>query len=283
VFTTHGGGKFDDGKNTGSGESGEFKSFHDHCARLSYDVYPEVINDCINGTAGNQCAGFPGADAPERTAQWAVSKFKEGWDYIDINEIKVVGAVDFRDGSGNSMKLDAALHHLELLGYPKRLIVWFSTGQTDIDQSSSPDPLASYTTLFAVCIDHCRKMIFEGYQNTTQIENGHASRIETLAQRLHNIHTGANDASIMAIGVGNSDPNTYLNDPKCDLSPFKGTCAALPNSGGMLAQFNAMRNGTYASNWDGVAFYSLSSVVSNSTWSTADFANSVKKRVSSLW
>ena len=240
-------------------------------ARLAKRVTDEELSAWL------ACGPVAAADVVERLLRF-------GWDGISVDELKGTAWSD--DGPWGP-PLVAMLQELTARGLGRRVILWFSPGTTEVWRmpaapGASQGTLSKYQKLFAACITHCRKMAFETYPadastpdpakhivTTTVVNNGSDEMLERLAIRIMRIQEGANNVSIAGIGLADEANLKYLNQPQCDIAPFKGSCKT---AGSLYKQFARMHNGV-AHNWRGVAFYKPGGVHGgNGVWTVEDVA-----------
>lgn len=243
---------------------------------------------------GNPCAPYlvEGGAGPDDLAAFWKAKLDLGWDYVAIDEIKLLDlrtadggtrTTDFRDGKIDMVRFQQALEELAALGYDKRVFPFFAP-----HSSSGPSPqLPDYSDLFTVCRDRCRTVMHELYLSTTEVEAGRSVVFENVAVALHNLGiSGINRATTAIIAVGNEDPDVedpwhMLDHAPCDISPWNDlACTPLPDSGGIQEQLSAMHQGQYSRHWWGVGFFKLGVVRSKSGyWTKQNFVESTAHRV----
>jgi hypothetical protein len=133
----------------------------------------------------------------------------------------------------------------------------------------------------------------ELYLDTTEVEAGRSVVFNNVAVALHDLDVpGVNRVTTAIIAVGNdateSVPWTPFDDHDCDLSPWDPInpaldelrCPALPGSGGVAEQLQAMHDGSYSRYWWGVGFYKIGAVRSEPDhWTKEDFVRSTAERV----
>jgi hypothetical protein len=308
VFTGHGAGKLPSGAGnhlTGKTESGLFKALHDRGARVAFTLSSKELIACLHRTTWTNADGENpredmcpdvGADGVEDTALFIEGKFKDGYDYLNIDEVQKPAPnchppIDFGDnrvnGAGEPVgagaRLRRLIRRLAAMGYDRRVILWYSPGTTNVTAPVPADPrddsLHQFRGLFKTCINHCRKMIFETYaiKTSTVVDQNYQRFHKSLAERLHNIQNGTNTVSMAGVLLGNSDIAHGLDRPQCDIAPFKGSCGS---AGGLEDQFKAMHAGSYSRFWRGVGFWSLGRVVATSVWDREDFARYLRSRTS---
>jgi hypothetical protein len=305
VFTAGGGNIWDRGEPGAPGDpgTGAFKEYHDICVRLALHMSIAQVVACL---ARREDLNQDGDDVPDRCAPYEVAggngaddlaafweaKLDLGWDYISIDEIKVLAltvdgggtrTVDFRNGEIDVERFASALEKLADLGYDKRVFPFFAPHS----ESGPSDQLPLYTELFTACRDHCRTVMHELYLTTTEVEAGRWRVFNNVATALHDLGvSNINRGTTAIIAVGNegsgvTDPWFMLDDATCDISPWDGlACPALPGSGGINEQLDAMHRGSYARYWWGVGFYKLGAVRSkDGYWTKEDFVDSTAERV----
>jgi hypothetical protein len=303
VFTGHGAGKLTNGAGdhrTGQPESGLFKGIHDHGGKVAYTMSFVELIACLyrttwrNADNTNQQEDIcpkVGANGIEDAALFIEGKFKDGFDYLNIDEVrnpatKCEPPINFGDNSadGAGHKLRLLIEKLAAMGHDRKVMIWFSPGATDVTDPVPADPsqdsLYKFRGLFKTCIDHCRKMMFETYavKTSTVVNHNYQKYHQTLARRLHNILPGTNRITMAGVGIGNSDGVSLLDLPKCDIAPLKGSCGS---RGGLQDQFEAMHStASPARYWRGVGFWSLGRVTKTSVWDVADFAKFLRTRTS---
>jgi hypothetical protein len=307
VFTGHGAGKLTSGAGdhvTGKAESGLFKALHDRGARIAYTMSLFELVACLYRTTwtnADKTESQPdicpdvGKDGVEDTALFIEGKLKDGYDYMNFDEVRGPAlkghpAFDFGDNRVNSAgapvgagaRLRSLIRKLAAMGHDRKMTLWFSPGTTDVASQVPADPkndsLYRFRGLFKTCINHCRKMIFETYaiKTSTVVDHDYQRYHESLAARLHRIQDGTNKVSMAGVGIGNSDGVHLLDRPQCDIAPFKGSCSG---RGGLEDQFKTMLNsGSATRYWRGVGFWSLGRVLATSVWDREDFAHYLKSR-----
>jgi hypothetical protein len=314
VFTIGGGSIFLQGEPNAPGEpgTGAFKEYHEQCLRLAAHVGTRDVVACVRQRDDllddkgkpfkNPCekvhvAGASGAD--DLAALWK-RKLDLGWDYVAVDEIKslpidVAGGgtvtADFKDGGVEQKRFASALAKLAAAGYDRRVIAFF----VPHDANGPPPSLPEYKDFLTSCRDHCRTTQVELYSSTTEVEKGAAAQLEAYAAALHGLgiaDVNRHFSAIIAVGNDDGDPADpkddwkKLDDADCDISPWtsatygKLSCPALPKSGGIHAQLEAMHDGKYAKYWWGVGFYKLGAVRSKTGhWTKTDFVQSLAARV----
>jgi hypothetical protein len=303
VFTAHGSGKLTNGAGDhekGIAESGLFKGIHDHGGRIAYGMSFTELVACLYRTTWTNADGTNsqadrcpnvGKDGIEDTALFIEGKFKDGFDYLNIDEVRNPAPnchppINFGDNSadGAGHRLRLLIEKLASMGYDRKVMIWFSPGATDITEPVPADPahdsLYKFRGLFKTCIDHCRKMMFETYaiKTSTVVDHNYQKFHQTLARRLHNIQIGTNRVTMAGVGIGNSDGANMQDRPRCDLAPLKGSCGG---RGGLHDQFAAMHSeSSPAHYWRGVGFWSLGRVTKTSVWDLADFAKFMRGHTS---
>jgi hypothetical protein len=303
VFTSHGAGVLPSGAGdhvTGKAESGLFKKLHDRGAHIAYGMSTHELIACLYRTTWynadktenteDKCPNV-GKDGVEDTALFIEGKLKDGYDYLNFDEVrnpapKSHPPIDYGDYSpdGAGTKLRLLIEKLAAMGYDRKVMVWFSPGATDVTSPVPADPkqdsLYPFRGLFKTCIEHCRKMMFETYaiRTSTVVDHNYQRHLESLARRLHNIQNGTNRVSMAGVGIGNSDGANLLDRPECDIAPYKGHCNG---RGGLEDQFKTMlHSGTAARYWRGVGFWSLGRVLATGVWNREDFARYLRSRTS---
>mgnify|MGYP001017150982 CR=1 FL=1 len=255
-----------------------FLRWHARGARLARIVSNEALQAWLgNGTA---------ADRVERILRF-------GWDYITVDE---VGGVAWRDSGAFAPAAVAMLNELARRGLDRRVIFWLNPSTTEVWRNPADAPtgaLGEYRALLAACRDRCRAFVFETYpQNTdvvcaatrshcvttsTVVGPEDTSRyFEWLATRASNAAPGLNNTALSGLGLANLDRLRYLDLPRCDLAPLRGTCTESPGRGGLFRQFAALHAGAHSNNQRGVAFYGHNHMAATATWSRADLVEHLR-------
>lgn len=313
VFTIGGGSVFTRGEPAAPGDpgTGAFRDYHDHCLRLAFHMGIAPMVACLSQREDLRQGGEPVADpcqpyrsdgstgAEDLAALWQ-AKLDLGWDYIAIDEIKRLGlttdsgdtrTIDLTNDQTDLRRFVDALHALAAANpdYDRRVILFFAPHSADGPSAQLPD----YRDLFTACRDHCRTVMHELYLTTREVEDGRSRVFDAVATALHDLDIpGVNRTTTAILAVGNDAtagvPWEPFDDPACDISPWDPVnpelpdlrCAALPGSGGVQKQLEAMRTGDYSRYWWGVGFYKIGAVRSaDGAWTKEDFVRSTAERV----
>ena len=313
VFTIGGGSIFTRGEPTEPGDpgTGSFRDYHEQCLRMAYHMSISRMIACMaqrddflqaGDPVANVCEPYRTADStgPEDLAAFWQAKIDLGWDYIAIDEIKLLTltttaggsrGVDLRNDELDVRRFATTLDLMAEAGpdYDRRVIVFFAPHSADGPSAQLPE----YRDLFSACNDHCRTVMHELYLTTREVESGRSVVFNNVGTALHNLGIpGINRTTTAIIAVGN-DPTAGVpwepfDHAVCDISPWDPVnpdypdleCPALPGSGGIAEQLSAMHSGSYSRYWWGVGFYKIGAVRSESGhWNKEDFVRSTAERV----
>lgn len=274
-----------------------FTKFKSWGARLAYGIKDEDLVCCLTGSKCNGKPSICGGTGVQRTADFLENLFKDGWDYVSVDEL----AADsyWPDGKSANTALRKVMVELDKRNQGKKLILWFSPPTVQIWQpASTKGTLASFAGLFKDCQTLCRKLVFESYYSLsmsasqrlstkTAVLNNRAFWLNNLAQRLSSVASGTNNVSVAGLGVCHD----YLDYGPCDLAPFKPATGcpsgAGPSShqgkGGLWRQFAVMHGQSPAKYWQGVAFYSLGRVSNKPGYWTTDDVSQYLAQLTKWW
>lgn len=255
-----------------------FLRWHARGARLARIVSNEALQAWLTGGTA--------ADRIERILRY-------GWDYIAIDEL---GGIAWRDSGTFAPATIALLNELARRGLDRRILFWLNPSTTEIWRNPADAPtgaLGEYRALLAACRDHSRAFIFETYPQNTDVvcaatrshcittstvvgSEDTARYFEWLATRASNAAAGINNTALSGLGLANLDRLRYLDLPRCDLAPLRGSCTESPGRGGLFRQFAALHAGAHSNNQRGVAFYGHNHMAATATWSRADLVEHLR-------